>query len=317
MRSITHNARLRWATTLIVAIAISPPALADLTGTISLPAGSAMSVDTGASAPGGDVAFTGTSILIQNGAGASYPEAVNLNERLSSLEIGFADGGWGQAPITAALLAVNNGFWLHSSEGNFAVVLITALSSSSVTLQYHTYCPSGPTGCAPSISAIQNNSSFLWAGQPNYGIAPGSLFVIKGSSLAAYTPPPLTLQSSAAPGLPASLNESSVAVTINGVTTSPAFYYATPTQLALELPSGTPVGTGNVVVTYNGTPSAATQIQVVPTAVGLDTAYGYGTGMGLATDNTTGVLLGYLNSGAPGETIDLWGTGLGAEPVGQ
>ncbi len=50
---------------------------------------------------------------------------------------------------------------------------------------------------------------------PNYGIAPGSLFAIQGLNLSGNQTP--VLQSSAAPGLPTTLNQTSLSVTVNGV----------------------------------------------------------------------------------------------------
>jgi hypothetical protein len=46
----------------------------------------------------------------------------------------------------------------------------------------------------------------------------------------------------------------------------------------------------------------------------LDTYYGTGTGLITATNATTGALFNYTNSASPGQTITLWGTGLGADP---
>jgi uncharacterized protein (TIGR03437 family) len=63
------------------------------------------------------------------------------------------------------------------------------------------------------------------------------------------------LQSSAPPGLPQTLNQTSVSVTVNGVTTTPGLYYTSASAVSAVLPSSTPVGTGTVTVTYNGIPS--------------------------------------------------------------
>ena len=35
---------------------------------------------------------------------------------------------------------------------------------------------------APTVTEVQNNYSFIAPGLPNYGIAPGSLFIVKGTS---------------------------------------------------------------------------------------------------------------------------------------
>src|ERR1700733_9981662 len=107
----------------------------------------------------------------------------------------------------------------------------------------------------PTITQLQNNYSFIQPGLPNYGIAPGSLFIIRGVGLGVPFPP--ILQSSSSPGLPESLNRTNVSVTVNGVTTVPSLYYPSATQLAAVLPSTTPVGTGTITVTYNGQTSAA------------------------------------------------------------
>ena len=144
---------------------------------------------------------------------------------------------------------------------------------------------------------------------PNYGIAPGSLFAIQGLNLNSAAPP--VLQSSAAPGLPTTLNGTSLSVTVNGVTTTPALYYASSSAVAAVLPSTTPVGNGTLTVTDNGQ-SAQTPIQVVASAVGLDTLYGTGVGAGVVTDASFNVL-GLTNSATPGQTVTLWGSGIGAD----
>jgi uncharacterized protein (TIGR03437 family) len=120
------------------------------------------------------------------------------------------------------------------------------------------------------------------------------------------------LQSSAAPGLPTTLNGASITFTVNSVITHPAIYYAVPTAIAAVLPAATPLGTGTVTVTYKGTTSAPAAVQVVASALGINTYY---SNTGVATDAVTGALLTYTNSGTPGELITLWTTGLGADPA--
>lgn len=166
----------------------------------------------------------------------------------------------------------------------------------------------GPT--PPVITALQNNYSYILPGLPNYGIAPGTLFIIKGTNL--NNSPITSLQSSAAPGLQKTLNGTSVSVTVNGTTTNPVFYYSSPSQLGMVLPSSTPVGTGTITVTNSGTASAPFPIQVVQSAFGIDSLYGSGTGAGVATD-ASGNIFTATNSAAPGQTIVLWGSGVGAD----
>jgi uncharacterized protein (TIGR03437 family) len=163
----------------------------------------------------------------------------------------------------------------------------------------------------PSINTIQNNYSYLVSGQPNYGIAPGTLFIITGSGMASASTV-TSLQSSGGAGLPTTLNGATVSVTVNGTTTNPAFYYAEAAQLALVLPAATPAGNGMLTVKYLGQ-SASAPITVLQSALGLDTLYGTGTGLGVATPNGVATPYNYNNSASPGDVIVLWGSGLGAD----
>jgi len=167
-------------------------------------------------------------------------------------------------------------------------------------------------GPAPAISAVLNNYSFVLPGAAsgNYGIAPGSIFVIFGSGMA--TPgAPAVLQDSTK-GLPSTLNGASVAVTVAGVTLQPALYYATPTQIAAVLPSNMPLGAGTVTVTYDEMTSTPATTQVVQSAPGLATMSGDGTGQVMATDANYN-FISPTASAASGQIITLWGSGLGAD----
>lgn len=165
------------------------------------------------------------------------------------------------------------------------------------------------TMAQPVVNAVVNNFSGVLPGLPSYGIAPASLFVIYGSGLCASAP--LVTQTSAGSGLPQTLNGMKISVVVNGVTTTPAIYYAIPTQVAAVLPSTTPVGTGTITVSYNGQSTSAPLV-VKKSAFGLLTANLTGAGPITATN------LDYQDitptaSAAPGQTIILWGSGLGAD----
>ncbi len=174
----------------------------------------------------------------------------------------------------------------------------------------------------PTITQILNNSSGTPPGLPNYGIAPSSIFIVTGSDLA--DPGSPVLQDTTVPGgLPLTLNGASITVVVSGVTTHPALYYTSPTQLAAVLPAATPVGTGTLTVTYGGA-NASASIQVVASAVGINHfnqipiplgIFNPNVDIGVATDAITGALLTFTNSGVPGEIITLWATGLGADPA--
>jgi uncharacterized protein (TIGR03437 family) len=158
---------------------------------------------------------------------------------------------------------------------------------------------------APSISGLQNNYSYTIPGSPNYGIAPGSLFIVTGANL-----------SNASNGLqpfpiPTSLDGVSVSVTVAGTTTHAPIYYAYPTQLGVVLPSTTPVGTGTLTVSNNGQ-TATTQIQVLQSAFGILTVNNQGSGRAAVFDLSNN-LLSSTNATNPGSYVTLWGTGVGAD----
>ncbi len=297
-------------------------ALADVTGTPTLSANTTLSLDTGATVTsGGDISWNGTAITPQGSATAvdaastpyasvfsgqsGYTALVAEGKSLIS-EFGSEFGTYLTAsPFTPA---VNDIIVVHTNGGNYAAVLVTAISGSSITLEFHTFTGS-TTSSGPTIASLQNNYSYLPQGLPSYGIAPGSLFIIFGSDLSDKVTP--VLQSSAAPGLPLTLNHTSISVTVNGKTTTPAIYYTSPTQIAAVLPSSTPTGSGTITVTYNGTPSAAATIVVTPSAFGMDTLYGTGTGGIVATIGSSVIVP--TASASPGQTITIWGSGLGAD----
>jgi uncharacterized protein (TIGR03437 family) len=105
-----------------------------------------------------------------------------------------------------------------------------------------------------------------------------------------------------------------VKVTVGGTTVDAFMYYASATQVAAILPSNTPSGTGTVTVTYNGVTSATAPIRVVDASFGIFSLNQGGTGPGVfsnvnsATDLPVNTL---TNSAKPGQTVIIWGTGLG------
>ncbi|HWB83498.1 MAG TPA: hypothetical protein VG675_05130 [Bryobacteraceae bacterium] len=282
-------------------------AVADVSGTTTLQANTALNLDTGTTgSSGGDLLWNGSTLAPQGktvvyvglpGLGFSGYEPGNLNpfKVLSSA-----------AAIPSTKLAVGTLLAVFTNGGNTAIVMVNANSGGSLTLQFLTFEAAVPTG--PTVTDILNNSSGTPAGLPNSGVAPSSLFVVRGTGLA--DPGDPVLQDSTK-GLPLTLNGASITVVVNGVTTHPALYYTSPTQLAAVLPAATPVGTGKLTVSYKGATSAPATIQVVPSAVGINFYY---TNSGVATDAISYALLTYNASGFPGEIVTIWATGLGADP---
>lgn len=244
----------------------------------------------------------------------TFPDGSTLTGNVTlpaALLLGTSTSGSGSGTITGgtgAYAGATGSFPSLSGSGSATATGLAFTFSGAGTIT--TGGSSGSGTPAPVILAVQNNYSYTLPGLPNYGIAPGSLFIVKGTNL--NNQPLSSLQSSAAPGLPTTLNSASVSVTVNGTTTHPAFYYTSPSQLGMVLPSTTPVGTGTITVTSNGQISAAAPIQVVQSALGLDTLLGTGSGAAVATDNNGNVFT-VTNSAQPGQPIVLWGSGVGAD----
>jgi uncharacterized protein (TIGR03437 family) len=311
-----------WKRPALIALALSLPAVAfaassvtfqyttynspaGTTGTVTLNPGQSMNFETGAAASsGGDLSWDGTSLTPVGKTLAANVSALGLTGTSgyntltqAFLQQGLAAGLGTKSPITG--LIVGSVVGLQDNSGNVAKLLVTALGAGS-----------GGGGGGTTITAIQNNYSYLVPGLPNYGIAQGALFIIKGTGLASTTTVTTLNDPSAAPGIPTSWNGASISATVGGVTTTPAIYYAIATQIAAVLPSNTPAGTGTLTVTYNGA-TATSPITVLATGLGLDTYYGTGSGLGVATNAVTGALYNYTNSIPPGSTVVLWGSGLG------
>lgn len=306
--------------TAVVAIALPMAAWAQ-TNNATISAGGNFSFDSGTNvSSGGDISFTGTSIaFVGNAKGIVLTGFTGItlfgDVPVSLLEVAALQE-FSSSPIQASSLTAGTAsgtiIGLETNAGNYAKFLITALSSSSISFQYTTYGTTGTGGSGPSgptITAVLNNSSLIPAGFSNSGIAPSSLFQIQGSGMA--TPGTTPILQDSTKGLPTTLNGASISVTVGGTTVTPAIYYSSPTQIAAVLPAGTPVGSGTITVSYSGTPSSSTPIQVVPSAYGFDIY----DGAAVATDATSGALITYTNSAKPGEVLVFWGTGLGSDPA--
>jgi uncharacterized protein (TIGR03437 family) len=303
----------------VVALMLPVAALADINASAVLSVGQSISLDTGATNTSGtgDITFTGTSLTFigtaKGGVIPGFTGATSFGQLTQAILQSLAALAT-SSPIPASSLAVGAIVGVGTNGGNAAKLLVTAISSTSISFQYTTYGASGSGGGTPTVTGVTNNYSFIPSGFTNSGVAPSSIITIFGSNMAAPLTGTLTLQSSAGAGIPTNLNGTSVSVTVNGTTVPLGIYYAIPSQIAAVLPASTPTGTGTITVTYNSAPSNAFTIQVVQSAFGLDTYYGTGNGLITATNASTGALFNYTDSMSPGQTITLWGTGLGADP---
>jgi uncharacterized protein (TIGR03437 family) len=210
--------------------------------------------------------------------------------------------------VVSVVATANSGYTFSGWSGSVgnagaASTTVTMSAPQTVTANFGQSSAGGPT-----IASVLNNYSSTVPNAPNYGIAPGSLVVIYGANLATPGSQPVLQDPSKA--LPLTLNGSSVTITVNGTKIQPAFYYAIPTQLAVVIPSSTPVGTGTITVSFGGQTSAPAPITIVPSAFGFD--YYDGT-LAAITDNADGHLITSTKTAYPGEVIVFWGSGDGAD----
>ncbi len=161
---------------------------------------------------------------------------------------------------------------------------------------------------APAIVSAVNAASHLPAELPNSGIARGSLFTIEGLELGPSQP------AHAEPPLSVSLGGTSVRVASGGASVDCWLTYAAAGQLTAILPSAAPVGEAKVVVTRDGESSPPFDILVVESAFGIFTRNQAGSGPAVAQNAEGGANLPFnalTQPARPGQTVTLWGTGLG------
>lgn len=178
---------------------------------------------------------------------------------------------------------------------SFRILAVSALAVCAVSAQ-------------PSVSAVLNNASYALPGLPNSGIAQGSLMAIFGTGLASGN-----MTATAFP-LQANMGGTSVRVTSGGTNVDALMIYTTAGQLGAILPSNTPVGDATMTVTSGGQTSRPFSFRVVRSAFGIFTSNQAGNGPGavqIAISGTEQPINALNRPARPGQTMILWGTGLG------
>lgn len=225
-------------------------------------------------------------------------------------------GGGSATGVTAFAQSGNPGYYLVGfnvpgslGNGNAAVkVTIGGATSNSLNV---------PVSTAPVVVSVVNAASNIPQGLPNSGIAQGAVFSVTGQLLG-----PSTLTISPAPFQNGELSGTSMSITVAGTKVTPLLYYTSSTQVSALLPSNTPTGTGTITVTYNGQTSQPAPITVVQNNIGIFTVTSDGMGSGIVTypdyslvSTSKAANCGgpYTTCGAanPGDTLVIWGTGLG------
>ncbi len=154
-------------------------------------------------------------------------------------------------------------------------------------------------------SGVKNAASYANPALPNGAIAQGSIFNVFGSNMG-----PASLAYASTLPLPTTLSGTQVSVTVTGSTVQCFMIYTSAGQVAAILPSTTPVGTGTITVSYNGAASATAPIKVATSSFGIFTINQQGGGQAVVQDGNYN-FNSFTFAFQPGETVVLWGTGLG------
>lgn len=193
---------------------------------------------------------------------------------------------------------------LGSASGNFAY------QGSIVQIAY-----TALTTNNPSFTGIVNVASNIPPGMPNYGIAQGSLFAIYGSNLG---PPTLSVASLPLPTT-AGLSGTSVTIGVNGTTVTAPIYFTRTDVVVAVMPSNAPPGNGTLILSYNGV-RGSNPITVVQSNFGISNLLLTNANNGPGVEELGAVTFTNFqtvtntNTAKPGDTLVIWGTGLGPTP---
>ena len=182
--------------------------------------------------------------------------------------------------------------------------LLYACALGCMTLQAQPYI---------NYRGIVNAASFTPVGASGSGIAQGSIFSIFGSNLG----PAGSVQVSSFP-LPATLAGVSIKVTQGKVSVDALPLVVTPGQVNAIMPSNAPLGRVSIQLTFNGDASNPGTAIVIASSFGIfavnSAGFGPGALLNFVTQNNQPPN-SLAATAAPGQTITLFGTGLGAVPA--
>ncbi len=154
------------------------------------------------------------------------------------------------------------------------------------------------TGVFLNPQGVLNAASFA---PPGYPISPGGFITLFGTGLASQT-----VKATSFP-FPQTLDQ--VQVSVNG--TPAPIYSVTPVQISAVVPYAVTGKTATIVVTVAGAKSNSVDIPLAPTAPGIFTLANNGLGDGAILHADFSVV-NQTNPATPGETVQLFLTGLGA-----
>jgi uncharacterized protein (TIGR03437 family) len=293
-------------------------ALADITDlNVNLPVGQFINMDTGTVGSSGDFKWDGL-LMTPQGSVAALTSAGGGDQLYQSIkqsdvqQLKTANALNPNVPFPLGALAATTVLvGIDAASHFFKAEVLNTPSNATLQLKLTVFgAASGGGGGAPTINKILNNYSLIPSGFVNSGVAPSTIAVVMGSNMSDAPPAAgLSLNTSAAPGLPTTSAGASATIAAGGKNYPMPLYYASPTQIAGVIPAAVPPGSATMTVTYKGQTSAAFSFTVVATALGLGTY----NGVTIATDAVTGVLVDYTHAAKPGGTYVFWGSGGGAD----
>lgn len=151
----------------------------------------------------------------------------------------------------------------------------------------------------PYVASVANSASYSTT-----QIAQGSIFTVFGFGLG-----PNQLQQATSYPLPSQISGTSITVQVGNTVLNCPMVYASYGQASAILPSGTPAGSATLTVNSSNF-SSNFNIQVVSSSFGAYTIASSGIGPGIVTGSDY-TLKSFSASARIGETVILWGTGLG------
>jgi uncharacterized protein (TIGR03437 family) len=199
-----------------------------------------------------------------------------------------------------------------TAPGGTVAQVVGALGSATGQFSYqgqvaqltYTTVTAGPT-----FSGVVNPAGGIPPGFPGYGLAQGSIFTVYGNNLG----PATAAQAATLPLSTTGLGGTTVSISSHGSNPIPVpLLYASNGQINGIMPSTAPLGTDTLTVSYNGA-SSAIQVPVTTSNFGI-VQYGYN--QAVVTFPSYAVVTP-TNTAKAGDTLVLWGTGLGALPAGQ
>jgi uncharacterized protein (TIGR03437 family) len=162
---------------------------------------------------------------------------------------------------------------------------------------------------APAPAAILNAASNVPMALPAGAIAQGAIFVLYGKNMGG----PTLSQATELPLPKIRLNGTSVTVTAGATTLQVPLLYTLSTQIAGVLPSTTPVGNATLNVSYGGV-TGTLAFKVVKSGFGISTVDQSGAGTAVVTFGDI-ALVTPSKPAKIGDTLIIWGTGLGPTSV--